>query len=231
MARIARERDGLMKSGVVAAWVGALAVLAPVPAWSQSNGQDGQAGMGTPAEGFEHLTPGEARRGPGEAVRRARFDDAVVKMFAAADSDRNGLVALAELRAVIETRKDAAIRGRFASIDADRNQAVSYAEFNQWQRSLGSVVLSEEGAAVASNTVVSEDIRPEPERGPGGLVLARLVLPLNATMLVSANADHDGGASLAEVVAYEGNRFDTVDSNDDGWVTDEELRQATPRRR
>ena len=36
---------------------------------------------------------------------------------------------------------------------------------------------------------------------------------------------------LAEVVAYEGNRFDTVDSNDDGWVTDEELRQATPRRR
>ena len=62
-------------------------------------------------------------------------------------------------------------------------------------------------------------------------MLARLVVPLNATMLVSANADHDGGASLAEVVAYEGNRFDTVDSNDDDWVTDEELRQATPRRR
>ena len=78
--------------------------------------------------------------------------------------------------------------------------------------------------------MVSEDIRPEPERGPGGLVLARLVLPLNATMLVSANADHDGGASLAEVAAFEGKRFEAADANSDGWVTEEELRQASPAR-
>jgi len=151
-------------------------------------------------------------------------------MFASGDSDRNGLLTLAELRAAIEARKDAAIRSRFAGVDADRNQAVSFAEFNQWQRSLGSVVLSEEGAAAASNTVVSEDIRPEPVRGRGGLVLARLVAPLNATMLVAANADHDGGASLAEVAAYEGKRFEAADANSDGWVTDDELRQAAPAR-
>ena len=78
--------------------------------------------------------------------------------------------------------------------------------------------------------MVSEDIRPEPIRGPGGPVLARLVVPLNATMLVAANTDHDGGASLAEVAAYEGKRFEAVDSNDDGWVTDGELRQAPPAR-
>ena len=217
---------------IVAALGAALALLMPAVAWAQDNGQDGQVGMGTPADGFEHLTRGEPRQGPGEAVKRSRFDEAVEKMFASGDTDRSGLITLAELRAVIEARKDESIRGRFANIDTDRNQAVSFAEFNQWQRSLGSVVLSDEGAAAASNnTLVSEDIRPAPERGPGGQVLARLVVPLNATMLVSANADHDGGASLAEVVAYEGNRFDTVDSNDDGWVTDEELRQATPRRR
>jgi hypothetical protein len=217
-----------MKSVVVAACGGALALLAPVPAWSQDNGQDGQQGMGTPVDGFEHLTAGEPRRGPGEAIRRSKFDDAVEKMFASADTDRNGTVTLTELRAVIEARKDAAIRGRFASIDADRNQAVSFAEFNQWQRGLGSVVLSDEGAAAASNTLVSEDIRPAPERGPGGQVLARLVAPLNATMLVAANADHDGGASLAEVAAYQGKRFEAADSNHDNWVTEQELQQAAP---
>jgi Ca2+-binding EF-hand superfamily protein len=215
-----------MNRGVVAACAGALALLVSQPAWSQDNGQDGQAGMGEVREGFEHLTSGEPRRGPGEAVRRSRFDEAVEKMFAVADTDRNGLIALAELRAVIEARKDAAIRGRFASVDADRNQSVSFAEFNQWQRSLGSVVLSDEGAAAASNTVVAEDIRPAPERGPGGQVLARLVVPLNATMLVAANADHDGGASLAEIAAYEGKRFEATDTNDDGWVTEDEMRQA-----
>lgn len=219
-----------MRTGTVAALAGALALLAPVPAWSQDNGQDGEAGMGTPADGFEHLTRGEPRRTPGEAIRRDRFDDSVAKMFASADTDRNGQVTLAELRAAIEARKVAAIQGRFASIDADRNQSVSFAEFDRWQRSLGSVVLSDEGAAAASNTVVSEDIRPEPIRGPGGPVLARLVVPLNATMLVAANTDHDGGASLAEVAAYEGKRFEAVDSNDDGWVTDGELRQASSAR-
>ena len=216
--------------GVVAASVAALALLAPLPALAQDNSQDGAPGMGEVREGFEHLTAGEPRRGPGEAVRRNRFDEAVEKMFGLADSDRSGLLTLAELRAVIETRKDAAIRGRFASIDADRNQAVSFAEFNQWQRSLGSAVLSDEGAAAASNTVVSENVAPPHDRGPGGQVLARLVVPLNATMLVAANTDHDGGTSLAEIAAYEGKRFDTADANTDGWVTDEELRQTAPGR-
>ena len=205
-------------------------LLAPMPAWSQDNGQDGQAGMGTPADGFEHLTPGQPRRSPGEAVKRDKFDDAVARMYASADSDRNGLLTLAELRAAIEARKDVAIRARFATIDADRNQAVSFAEFNQWQRSLGSVVLSEEGAAAASNTVVSEDIRPEVGRGLSAPVLARLVAPLNATMLVAANTDHDGGASLAEVAAYEGKRFEAIDANHDTWVTEQELEQAGQRR-
>lgn len=220
-----------MRNIVVAACGCALALLAG-PAQAQDNGQDGQQGMGPVREGFEHLTEGQPRQGPGEAVRRSRFDEAVEKMFASADTDRNGLITLAELRATIEARKDTAIRGRFAAIDADRNQSVSFAEFNQWQRSLGSVVLSDEGAAAASNTVVSEDIGPEPMRGPGGPVLARLVAPLNATMLVAANTDHDGGASLAEVAVYEGKRFDAADSNKDNWVTDEELRQsqAAPRR-
>jgi Ca2+-binding EF-hand superfamily protein len=211
---------------VVAILGAALVLIAPLPAAPQDNSQDGQAGMGTPREGFQHLTDGEPRRRPGEALRRDRFDEAVEDLFESADSDRNGLVTLVELRGVIEARKVAAIRSRFAGIDADRNQSLSFAEFDQWQRGLGSVVLSDEGAAAASNIVVAEDVRPELMRGPGGQVLARLVEPLNATMLAAANTNYDAGASLAEILAYEGKRFEAADANADGWVTDDELTQA-----
>jgi Ca2+-binding EF-hand superfamily protein len=219
-----------MKFGEAAAWAAALALFAPWPALSQDTSQDGEPGMGAPREGFNHLTEGEPRQGPGEALRRDRFDETIERMFASADTDRNGTLTLAELRAVIEARKADAIRARFAAIDTDRNQSLSYAEFDGWQRGLGSVVLSNEGAAAASNTIVAEDIGPEPMRGPGGQVLARLVAPLNATMLAAANTDMDGGATLAEIAAYEGRRFDTADANKDGWVTEEELRDYAPRR-
>ena len=66
-------------------------------------------------------------------------------------------------------------------------------------------------------------------RGPGGQVLARLVAPLNATLLAAANANYDAGASLAEVLAYEGKRFEAADANTDGWVTDDELRPVPAR--
>jgi hypothetical protein len=212
--------------GYVAAWVAALALLAPFPAAAQLSGSN----MPMPAEGFEHLAPGEPRSDPGEALRRDKFDEAIARMFASTDTDRDGMLTLAELRAVIETRKEAAIRGRFQSIDTDRNQSVSFAEFNQWQRGLGSAVLSDAAAAAAGTTLVSEDVRPTAERGPGGAVLARLVAPLNATLLVAAHTDNDAGASLAEIAAYEGQRFDTADGNKDGWVTDEELPARAPRR-
>ena len=202
-----------------------MALLAPVAAAAQNNGQPGISVRG---DGFEHLTRGEPRPTAGEALRRDRFDDAVGKMAASADGDRDGTVTLAELRAVIGSRKDAAIRDRFAAVDANRDKTLSYAEFDQWQRGLGSIALSDEAAAAASAALVAEDIRPEPMRDPGGKVLARLVEPLNATMLAAANTNYDAGASLAEILAHEGKRFEAADANSDGWVTDDELRQAAP---
>lgn len=214
--------------GVVAAGGAALALLAPLPAWSQS-APPRESKMGEPVEGMDHVTAGEGRREPGEAIRRDKFDEAVEKMFASADTDRSGTVALAELRAVIEARRDAAIRARFASVDANRDQSVSFAEFNQWQRGLGSAALSDQAAAAASQAAVSDDIAAAPMSGPGGRVLARLVAPLNATMLLTADADHDGTASLPEIAAFEGRRFETADANKDGWVVEEELRGAPAR--
>ena len=215
---------------VVAAVGAALALFALVPASAQDTGQDGQPGMGEVAEGFEHLTRGEPRPTAGEAIRRDRFDRAVAQMVASADSNRDEMVTLAEFRAVIGARRDAAIRDRFASVDTNRDRSLSYAEFDQWQRGLGSLALTDEAAAAASAALVAEDIRPEPMRGPGGKVVARLIEPLNATMLAAANTNYDAGASLAEILAYQGKRFDAADGNDDGWVTEDEQREAAAAR-
>jgi hypothetical protein len=215
---------------VVAALGAALALLAPAVALAQDNGQNGQAGMGEPVEGLEHVTRGEPRATVGEALRRDKFDRAVAELAASADNDRDGTVTMAEFRAVIGARKDAAIRDRFAAIDGNRDKSLSYAEFDQWQRGLGSAALSDQAAAAASAARIAEDIRPEPMRGPGGQVFARLVEPLNATMLAAANTNYDAGASLAEIAAYEGKRFEAADLNKDGWVTEDEQRQGAPRR-
>jgi hypothetical protein len=67
-------------------------------------------------------------------------------------------------------------------------------------------------------------------RGPGGQVAGRLIEPLNATMLAAANTNYDAGASLAEILAYQGKRFEAADRNTDGWVTEDEQRQVAPRR-
>jgi hypothetical protein len=216
--------------GFVAAVGAALALLAPAAAWAQDS-QDGQPGLGEPRDGFEHLTDGRPRADIGEALERGKFDDAVGRMFAAADTDHDGSATLAELRGVIAARKDSAIRERFAAIDSNRDRALSYAEFSQWQAGLGSLALSDERAAAAATEMVAEDIRPERVRGRGSDIVADLVEPLGATVLVAANADHDAGTSLAELLAYEGKRFDAADANRDGWVVADELRNGQRRTR
>lgn len=212
---------------IVAAVGGVLALLVSPVAWAQ----DGQPGLGEPRDGFEHLTDGAPRADIGEALERGKFDDAVGRMFAAADTDRDGSATLTELRGVIAARKDTAIRERFAAIDTNRDRALSYAEFSQWQAGLGSLALSDERAAAAATEMVAEDIRPARVRGRGGDIVADLVEPLGATVLVAANADHDAGTSLAELLAYEGKRFEAADANRDGWVVADELRAGPSRAR
>ncbi|MEO6388098.1 MAG: EF-hand domain-containing protein [Croceibacterium sp.] len=209
---------------IVLAGLGAsLILLAPLPAFAQASTETDNV------EGFDHLKPGEARPEIGESVKRSRFDNAVEKMFGTADTNRDGMVTLDELRAVIAGRKEVAITDRFGSIDTNRDRSLSYEEFATWQRSLGSLVLGS-GATAAGTGIVPEDIPPEISGGAGSQVLAQLITPLGTTVIASANTDHDAGASLAEVLAYEGRRFDAVDTNHDSWVTEGELRESQTRR-
>jgi len=174
------------------------------------------------------ITPSNKPRAS-KPLERGDIDKAVEKMFRTADTDRDGLLALAEFNAVISARKDKVIAERFAQVDTDRNQSISTAEFAQWQRALGAVVLSDRQGLEQDDPLVAEDLPLEFSRNDDVALLTRLIEPLNATMLVAANTDYDAGASLAEILAYEHQRFDAADTNKDGWLTWDEAEALMPK--
>lgn len=190
-----------------------LALLVPAAAGAQ--------GLNAYGSDQSRIQRPEEKAEPPEPIARKAFDGAVETMFRAADTDRNGVVALAEFNAAIEARKSRAIAERFAAVDADRNRSISFAEFGAWQRAMGSAALSDTAGA-GLGAYVGEELPPELDSDREGRVLARLIVPLSAVVLVNANTDYDGGASLAELLAWEGKRFDEADVNDDGWLVFDE---------
>jgi hypothetical protein len=219
--------------GTMAGIATALLLLAPLQAWAQDDGSGGGYPAVGGAGGFDdpdlgsHIKPG-GPRGP-QPIERKKFDEAVAKLFKSADSNGDGTITLAELNAVIDARKQAVIGARFAQVDTDRDKSISFDEFSQWQRSLGSAVLSD--SAATGQLIVPEDIRYDPGRGDNDQLLAQLIEPLNATMLVAANTDYDAGVTLAELTAYEGKRWDGADANHDGWLTADEIGIYLPKAR
>jgi Ca2+-binding EF-hand superfamily protein len=208
-------------------WAGfgsALLTFAPLHAIAQDDGSTpvptSQSTGDTDPDLGSHIRAG-APQGP-KPIERKQFDEAVAKLFKQADSNTDGTITLAEFNAVIEARKTAAIGARFAAMDTDRDKSISFDEFVRWQRSLGSAVLSD-SAIGGSLAIVPEDIRYDPGRSDNDKLIARLIEPLYATLLVAANADYDAGVSLAELDAYEGKRFDAADTNRDGFLTHEEI--------
>lgn len=152
------------------------------------------------------------------SVARNQIDDTVERMFKTADANRDGTVTLAEFNSVIDARKDRIIAERFARIDSDRSQSISMAEFAAWQRSIGSVALSDR-LDTPQTGVVAENLPIEYGRKDDVDFMSLVVEPLNATMIVSANADYDTGTTLAELLDYEHARFDKADTNKDGFIT------------
>jgi Ca2+-binding EF-hand superfamily protein len=206
------------------------ALLLAVPASAQEgppgggmpgSGRGGGPGGGGPGSG------GPGGGGPGggrpkmmKPVSRARFDEAVTALFAIADRDSDGRATLAELRAVLAARRLAVIEARFATIDSDRSGTLSPTEFIAWQQGLGSMVLAEARA----DGPVPEVIEPVLGSKDRDRALARLIEPLNAVTLVNADTNHDAMVTLQEFVALQGARFSAADGDDDGEVSEEELR-------
>ena len=201
----------------------ALALVAPLPAQAQAQGGDPGGHGGVYSDGgFDAINRGdESKRRPvTEPLERRKFDAAVEKMFAAVDTNHDGIVTVAEFQALITARKEQAIAERFAAIDTNHDKSLSYTEFSQWQRSLGALALSDADAGAVG--MVAEEIRYQPGRGRLDQMIADLIEPLRTTVIVAANTNYDAGASLAEVIAYEGKRFEALDTNHDGWLTEDE---------
>lgn len=158
------------------------------------------------------------------AVGRNQIDDTVERMFKSADSNRDGTVTLAEFNANVDARKDKIIAERFQRIDTDRNQSISVAEFAAWQRSIGSVALSDR-LDTPQTGVVAENLPIQYGRNDDVDFMSLVIEPLNATMIVSANADYDTGTTLAELLEYEHGLFDKADTNKDGFITWDEADQ------
>lgn len=199
-------------------------------------------GGGMPGEGMPGGRGGRGMHGGGgrgaggpafkpvEPIARDKLDKPVTALFRAADTNRDGLVTLAELQAIVDARREERIRERFRSIDTDRNGALSAAEFFAWQRSLGSAASSDDQSVADLGGPVSETLGPDLGDKPEDAALRRVIEPLGATMLAAANTNYDAGVSLDELLAYERARFDALDTNHDGQLTMDELRKFGPRR-
>jgi len=183
----------------------------------------GMGGRGGPPDGG----PSGGNQGPRpmKPVKREKFDKAVTAMFRIADTDRNGVVTLKELQAIVDTRREAAIQARFDRIDANHDGSLDRAEFFAWQRQMGSAALSGEQAAAGNVGRMAESIVPDLKDDTDGEILARLIAPIDAMMIVTANTNYDDGMSLDELLAYERARFDAADIDKDGELSMDEVRE------
>ncbi|WP_434403234.1 EF-hand domain-containing protein [Sphingobium sp. DN12] len=220
--------------------IGAALLLCSAPLLAQGGmgggmGGGGMGGMGGGPPGGGGGPPGGGEGRPQKPremkpIKRSQIDRIVTAMFAEADSNRDGIVTIDELRLVVQARREAIIRTRFDAIDNNHDGTLSLAEFQAWQSSMGSVALSETGAMGDQGGPVAEAIMPKLGDDPEDAILGRLIEPLNASAIAQANSNYDAGASLEEVLAFEHARFDAADADHDGVLSAEEMRSLMPRR-
>lgn len=218
-------------------WAALLLGSAPLLAQGSMGGggmSGGMGGMGGPPGGGDG-PPGGGQGRPAKPremkpIKRTQLDKIVTAMFQQADSNRDGLVTIDELRLVVQSRRDQIIRTRFTAIDSDRNGVISLAEFQAWQGSMGSVALSDTGALGDQGGPVADAILPQLGDDPQDMVLGRLIEPLNATVIAQANSNYDAGLSLEELLAFQRVRFDAADADHDGLLSADEMGSLMPRR-
>ena len=209
-------------------WAGVMvaALVAPAAGWAQQQQPgDDSHGAGYSDTFSDNLRPAHPTERRFNPVDREDYDAVVERMFAVADTSRDGIATLAEFQTMIATRKDQAIQARFAAVDTDRNRAISADEFAAWQRGLGSAVLNgdpNDVDAAGGPVQIAEVVVPQ-GRGDTGRVIARIVEPLGSTVITAANTDYDAGTSLAELIAYEGRHFEAADADHDGRIEAGEL--------
>jgi hypothetical protein len=158
-----------------------------------------------------------------KAISREQFDKVVTAMFGQADVNRDGMVTLAELQSIIDGRRDLIIRARFKDIDANHDGQVDINEFIVWQRKMGSAAASDCSVYSGHIELVPETMGPALGDSERDEALAIAVEPLSATLITKANVHYSLGMTLADLLAYENARFDTADTNHDGFLVQQEI--------
>ena len=149
------------------------------------------------------------------------FDKAVATMFARADTNRDGMITLAELEAVLDARRQEAIRDRFRQIDTNHDGVVSVTEFTVWQQEMGSAAASQ--CATYAGRIVPDSLGPELHNSDRDDALADVIEPLSALTITRANTHYRVGITLDDLLAYEHKRFNAVDTNHDGFLEQFEI--------
>jgi len=192
-------------------------------------GMGGMGGGGGPGGGGEGGPDGGSDKPsaprPPKPVKRKQFDKIVTAMFREGDANKDGIVTIAELHAVVDARREARIRERFAVVDANRDGTISQGEFMAWQKSMGSVASDDAGAVGDRNGPIADAIVATSD-DPDDFMLVKMIEPLNGTTIARANTNYDAGVSLEELLAYEGKHFDEADKDHDGELSMSELRPA-----
>lgn len=224
--------------GVLIASLSTAAFAQGMPGGGMDGGMGGMGGGGMGGGGMGGMRggrrggmgggmggPGGGTHGPAaiKPLKRDKIEKPVTEMFRIADTNHDGTITLEELQALLVQRRDAIIRTRFDAIDGDHNGTISLAEFIAWQTHMGSAAGNEE-EAMGDNGPIPDSIPVPLGHDDEDRILRRLIDPLNATVIASANSNYDRGVSLEELLAYEYKKFDAADADKDGWLTPEEMR-------
>lgn len=217
---------------VAALPVAAIAQGGPMGGGGRGGGMGGGMGGGGMGGGHRGGGMGRPQGGPPPQMKpidRDKMDGPVTDMFRAADLDKDGIVTLDELRTVLGRKRAAIIATRFKAIDTNGDKLIDEKEFDAWQQSLGTVAASDDEARGAGSGIVAETLPPDLGKSREDQMLRRIIEPLSATLLVSANTNYDKGMSLEELLAYEHQRFDNADTDKDGKLSAEEMRALAPK--
>jgi hypothetical protein len=194
------------------------------PALAQGRPPQGGPPGGPPPGG---APPGGAMRPqmprPPKPLKVQDILDLAEQQHRAADGNRDSYLTKDEIRSKIGQMADAAISSRFGTIDTDRNGTIDKAEFTAWQKSMGSLVLSDTAAASVNGAIVPETIPFETDPGMKGELLRMLVDPLGVTVIVNSDQNYDGLVDVTELQRHQRRRFDALDKNADGLLTFDEM--------
>ena len=210
--------------------IGLLVAAASGPALAQGGGRPGGDMQGVvPPQGQDDDEPRAAKIGDYHAqeylkpIRMDRFDKAVREMFASADTNRDGMVTLDELRAVVAGQRDAIIRDRFREIDTNHDGRIDEGEFIAWQQALGAAAGSDCASSAGAAELVPESLGPRLGNSDKERALAVAIVPLSATVITAANVHYRAGITLDDLLAYEHKHFNAVDTNHDGFLEQFEI--------